>query len=46
MQGGAIKWNMYEPFIDSDKNVFAGNTAIYGDDIASMASSFIRITEE
>ena len=44
-EGGAIKWNFYEPsFINVS---YQNNSAdIYGDDIASVASHLIRIAED
>ena len=41
--GGAIKWNFYEPYIAGSK--FINNKAgIYGDDIASVAKKLVQVT--
>lgn len=43
IQGGAVKWTFFEPTLSKSVN-FNGNTAgIYGDNIASMAKSLVKI---
>lgn len=40
MEGGAIKWNFYEPLLGDV--TFVGNSAgIYGNDIASVAQRLV-----
>ena len=38
IEGGAIKWNFYEPVMDLSTITFANNRAgVYGNDIAAVA---------
>lgn len=44
IEGGAIKWNFFEPLIDHHSVSFERNKAIvYGDDIASVAVNLVQI---
>lgn len=44
IEGGAIKWNFYEPLMRLDNKTFSGNKAgVYGDDIACVAK-YLNIT--
>jgi len=43
-EGGAVKWNMIRPKIDS-KSVFKENKAdFYGNDIASYGTKVVKLT--
>ncbi|TNV88113.1 hypothetical protein FGO68_gene1765 [Halteria grandinella] len=45
IEGGAIKWNYYEPLLIAP--IFEMNKAkIYGDDIASIAKGFVPISKD
>jgi len=45
LEGGAIKWDYYEPTITN--SIFANNTAkIYGKDIASVPKYLIQVSSK
>lgn len=44
-EGGAIKWNIYEPSMSTSKISFLYNSAgVYGNDVASVARELKRYT--
>ena len=43
MEGGAIKWNFHEPIIGKNVQFINNSAYIYGDNIASVAKSLVKV---